>query len=334
MATHTKGSAIYFVTNDIEITGELPIRITDGYVFRRARINEVDIFEAFLEQVLQANIGRGIDYRSRKLFFDGTTVDGTKMGMIDFSPLPETEWKYWVLAYERASMTNLEIEKMQTILRLFSILPESIDFACWTCFEESDQNGNITGFDMMIDEHTRDVYSIVNMSKVTQKLTSDYISSISTWLEKYYITEPDFDFIKNALVNFDVIRKLSDNISLKVVGLFSVIESLVSHKPDPKESNDSIGKQVQNKMTLLRKRYARKILKEDYFDEIGEEKTWSRLYSYRSAIAHGDKVDFNKKDFKPLRNNQAVVKFLVENVKELIILGLNDPEFLFDLRKC
>ena len=53
----------------------------------------------------------------------------------------------------------------------------------------------------------------------------------------------------------------------------------------------------------------------------------------RSSIAHGSIANFNA-EYQVLRDHSTVVRFLRDNVKELIIFALRNSEFLSDLRRC
>jgi hypothetical protein len=116
---------------------------------------------------------------------------------------------------------------------------------------------------------------------------------------------------------------------------FSIIEALITHKPSGPETKDSITHQIKNKMNLLRKKYHREIPISDYFGDNPAPKVWGMLYDYRSVLAHGDEPDFEKiNKHKILKDQRTISLFLKENIKELILLALHDPEFIADLREC
>ena len=58
---------------------------------------------------------------------------------------------------------------------------------------------------------------------------------------------------------------------------------------------------------------------------------WGSIY--RSDIAHGNIVDFEKK-YKILKSTENVNSFLSEIIKNVILLAIEKPEFLSDLKKC
>jgi hypothetical protein len=133
--------------------------------------------------------------------------------------------------------------------------------------------------------------------------------------------------VRIAVQNFSSLRDISNGSDLVIVGLFAIIESLITHAPRSSESLDSINHQITNKIILLRKRFSRDVLPKAYFMDATEDKIWKKLYSYRSAVAHGTPVNFDG-DHQILKDRITVIKFLQDNIKELIILGLKEPEFL------
>jgi len=62
-------------------------------------------------------------------------------------------------------------------------------------------------------------------------------------------------------------------------------------------------------------------------------KLWKKLYSYRSALAHGRSVDF-KGDFAQLDSHAQVVEFLYDFTCSLVMYALQEPRLISDLREC
>jgi hypothetical protein len=114
------------------------------------------------------------------------------------------------------------------------------------------------------------------------------------------------------------------------LGVFAVIESLLTH--DPQGSHDSLTHQIKGKMALLEKRFHNPL---DYscFASAKSETIWGKLYSYRSAIAHGDTPDF-KGTLSVLKDQMTAVSFLDSAAKALLRHALEEPELILDLRPC
>jgi hypothetical protein len=159
------------------------------------------------------------------------------------------------------------------------------------------------------------------------------IKEITENYQKLKALETCHPLVYKAARRFHSLRSLPRTSELLVVGYFAIIETLIAHKPRLQESLDSINHQLQSKMILLSKRFRRDFDYVLYFGNLGQEKIWKQLYAYRSAIAHDNSVDFNS-EFKSLKNPTNVLMFLQEMVKSLLLLGLEEPVFLNDLKNC
>lgn len=122
------------------------------------------------------------------------------------------------------------------------------------------------------------------------------------------------------------------NDQLTQLAYFSVIESLLTHKPDPKDPTDSIGRQIRAKMRLASNRIANKL---DYsiFNVKDPDKVWGLLYSYRSDLAHGSSPDF-KRGLQGLHSEKYVVAFLQATCRSLLRQAIREPVLFTDLKKC
>ena len=114
---------------------------------------------------------------------------------------------------------------------------------------------------------------------------------------------------------------------LIVVLLFSVIELLLAH--NPQGGYDSLTHQISTKLPLLQRRFKQPL---DY-SKFGadETKVWKTLYAYRSTIAHGGRVDFQKA-LKVLKGPYLVSAFLVDATRAVLRHALIEPDLVLDLR--
>lgn len=146
---------------------------------------------------------------------------------------------------------------------------------------------------------------------------------------------PDFYFIHKALADFDDIKSVTSRKPLYVVGLFSIIESLLA-TDQANKSGKSISHQLREKISLMNYRFQSPLLLSDFFGnskDLQLGKVVSKLYDYRSDIAHGNSPDF-KNGLGILVNHESVCRFLHTLVRRLIIQAVKEPELMRDLRKC
>lgn len=146
--------------------------------------------------------------------------------------------------------------------------------------------------------------------------------------------------IRQILHMFSSLDNLPDSSTLKVLGYFSIIEGLLSHKPSDNDRVDSIQRQLIRNINLLNNRL-KKIHKEIAFSDFGEtnpETVLRKLYAYRSAIAHGGQVSdpLNKIGEMRIGNNNTdhlwVHDWLRSLTKRLLLSAIVEPGLVMDLK--
>ncbi len=139
----------------------------------------------------------------------------------------------------------------------------------------------------------------------------------------------DVKWIASQLVG---VQSLPHNSALRFLGLFGLLESLLTHKPNPTDAYQSITRQVTKKINLLNRRFAWRI---DYsvFGSLSQESVWKKMYSYRSCVAHGERVEF-KGDLQSLGNAQQALELLEATLKAVVRQTLLEPALIADLREC
>ncbi|MGM9516694.1 hypothetical protein ACS5PK_20770 [Roseateles sp. DB2] len=310
-----------FIATHIVIEGESPVSLGDWGQIRAATEHEVALIRGRLKLIAG-------DRFHDAPFYDGRWIEAVgEEGHRSFSPvqLPPEEWKYWVHAYEG---NNHRVNLLQSLMQL---LPVSLEFAFTLFFEGERQSGAVSGISMggVNPYQVRRIQEQWHPRSI-KACELAMLPQYASWLAAI----PDrYNFVRRALSGLDGLRGVPETSELTIVGLFALIESLITHEPRKQETLDSIIHQVKNKMALLRKRYETAVPLADYFGEASEDTIWSKLYDYRSTVAHGSAFDFQQKG-AVLRGREQVVPFLRENVKQLLIMALRDPEFFDDLRRC
>lgn len=316
-------SGIFFILNHIDVKGDLPLQIIPDHTFRKAHKNEIEEIEKVLSisQPAATNINRE-RYRSiiRSEESEGRTS-------YNFEKLSESDWKYWVIAF------NGWNEKLHEIEKCALLLEPDLDFGFQILYKYEYQTGEVAAHTYMpinlVEKYTSHENSMTN----AKEISTNELKKISKFYELTCNLKPEYSYINHALENFLSIRRIPERSELLVVGYFSIIEALITHAPRLTETLDSIGHQIRNKQVLLRKKFSRKIANDLYFKDASELKIWQKLYSYRSCLAHGNIPDFSK-EFQILVDNRSILAFLKENIKELFKIALNDPEFMTDFKKC
>lgn len=169
---------------------------------------------------------------------------------------------------------------------------------------------------------------------------SQQIKSIEgTWkalIEFESADDPSLDFIKKAIRDFTDLKEVSTRKPLYVVGLFSIIEMLLTTQQDM-TTEKSLSHQLREKLNLFGNRLSEPIVLANYFSKAGgmDFKSFvNTLYTYRSKVAHGGEVDFTKGKLVNLESHSAVCSFLRVVVRKLILQAVQEPLLFRDLKNC
>jgi hypothetical protein len=127
------------------------------------------------------------------------------------------------------------------------------------------------------------------------------------------------------------LRRISSHNDLRVLGLFAVIEMLLTHNPNDKEIGDSLSHQISTKIPLLSARFRTPIDYCVFNTDLAAESIWKRLYAYRSKIAHGSKVEFSG-PLQLLQDRETAVAFLEKVTRRLVQHALDEPQLVDALK--
>jgi len=96
----------------------------------------------------------------------------------------------------------------------------------------------------------------------------------------------------------DLIRQYVDVLSIPIwssfrfSALMALIEGLLAHQPKPTDPTESITRQIKRKFDLVNSISETPLQAKDFFpkipDKLRTDQLWTRLYSLRSNIAHGN----------------------------------------------
>jgi len=142
-------------------------------------------------------------------------------------------------------------------------------------------------------------------------------------------------YISQALKDFAGVKEVSLKNPLYVVGLVSIIETLLVTNHSQK-AETSLTHQFKEKLALLNNRFAQPMdLKKHFPNAVQSDlkKILGRMYSYRSDVAHGNDL-ISSKSLDNLGNHKAVCNFLHELVRKLLVQALKEPELVADLKSC
>lgn len=209
----------------------------------------------------------------------------------------------------------------------------SLDIGFQLFYAENDQEGISIGMQFG-PARVVDHFSISSPNAVVpMSIGQEDIEEIREISRLYAELPKDYEQIHHAVRNFELLKQIPETSELLVIGYFAIIESLVAHKPRGPENLDSTTHQVAAKLALLQKRFAKPVVSADFFGDVQEKKVWTKLYAFRSDLAHGNIPDFQK-ELRVLKDRATVTRFLKNTLKCLIVLAMKEPEFVADLKQC
>jgi hypothetical protein len=132
---------------------------------------------------------------------------------------------------------------------------------------------------------------------------------------------------------FHSLKHLPGDSEAYVLGLFSVIEMILTHKPGDKNLHDSLRHQVAAKMDLLTKRFMKSDIYSAY-SGVSPFELWLALYDWRSMLAHGDDPDFKKGKLQKLGSAVKARVFLDLSVRLLLKAWIDERDLIADLKRC
>lgn len=148
----------------------------------------------------------------------------------------------------------------------------------------------------------------------------------------------EFEFIDKALNYFGLLNRLPEDSELKTLGYFIILESLLTHKPDPKDITESLTRQIKTKIALLNNRFEKRLDFQKFFGfdktKFDEKKIMATLYNYRSNIAHGSESDFSDKNLNLLKSPELAKEFIFILTQKVLVYALKEPQLMVDLKNC
>lgn len=310
-----------FVLNRIEVDAELPYEIAPDSYFERANDLQVNQIREALNQLA----GNSVWFRPTDLYERDLLIES---GGFSFGAdlLPRTQWRYYVV-------TSPDNGRINNDLHLVSNISETpLELSGLHFFQHMPGQG----FRPTILHHH---FSNLQPRK-PRKLNAQSLKEIRTLYDGYTgnsgspgvaIMYPE---IQRALSMYDSLSFLLPDSDFHVLGLFAIIEMLITHNPKLDDRGDSITHQMQSKIPLLSHRFDRVLSVDAQFPGVTDKKVWAALYKFRSALAHGGQPDFSDRDLRVLKSANHAKDFLRDAVKALLRHSLKEPQLFRDLREC
>lgn len=240
--------------------------------------------------------------------------------------LPETDWRYYVLAFRGTNDIAHELEQASYLA------PCELEFG-FTVIYQDFGTGPMGG----IQYYSGALFQTIDSLRLSDEYFVPMLPEAAQTISElrnlvHALDSSDPLNIKRLLMQIRHLRSLPRKSPLLFLGYFGVLESLLTHAPKPADPYDSITRQVKKKLNLLNHRW-RTPLDYSVFGATTHEMIWSKMYGYRSVLAHGGTADF-KTDLKILKNHDQALRLLRDTVKAVTRQALYEPQLLTDLKEC
>lgn len=301
---------IALIMQQVIVTAHLPKKITDDIYLRKASDHEIFAFkDNFFFWI--GSRGRIVEFCYENSPVNYITDSGAPYEYIP-GELDRSQWRYYVL----------ETQSDRDNLRLLDLVSNLTDIPLYAgVIGDAHGLGYVPSriSDLLHPSSMEDTYELSQTS--LDKLTELYISYLN-------IDNKDYQYsVFRGLTMLDELNTLPRHSSFKVIGLFAIIELLLTHKP--LDASDSISKQMKSKIQLMANRLESSLNYDYYFGTLSRDKVWSELYGYRSAVAHGDHPKVDK-----LKDSENAIAFLEKVAKLLIKQCIREPQLMYDLKHC
>lgn len=309
-----------FILNNIEITHSLPFEIAPGIRVNRASPEQTNKIKSRLQSLLgDGHFGVGQYYEC--------DWDMSPDNPNSYTPrlLPEEKWRYYIVDADDNGRKIIDLQYASNT----SLTP--IDISSIRFMNNGGMGWRIGSLQYHFFGKTAEAPQIIGFAELND-LADSYKQYIKVKGDIGSTSEfPEILRAQELLDSLSLIPQFSD---FHIIGLFAIVEMLITHNPKLEDRGDSITHQMQSKIPLLSKRFKNKIFPAAFFGNASEKKIWSALYKYRSTIAHGGIADFSSGDLQLLKDQQTAKMFLLDVVRKMIRHAFTEPVLYRDLRAC
>lgn len=309
---------VRLISNWVDFNFETPHKICNNLTLRKATNHEIDIIKE--NNLYNHKVGEV------PIFEACSEVDNTG---VSYGPEKDkSSWKYWVFEVNQENATS---KRKNTFFYEDDYLQYATSLLDCNLFlgyniKYNSELASTSSFKQFNAIHqSEDKPNQPRMIDLEQILPlEDYWKLIKKRFKE------DLE-LKEVVLGFFNLNLFTQNNRFKSLGKFALIESLITHAP--RDSGDSITKQICSKVQLLNNRFSKPIDTKLFFKEGNLETVLKKIYAFRSSIAHGNKINFER-DLKILESETKVNQFIDILLRRLIIQKMKEPLLINDLKKC
>jgi hypothetical protein len=302
-----------FVLNVKQLIDTDLIEIAQGYTLRRAQKSEIE----YIRQFITKEFGRA----SSASIWETRPITSGRL-----PKLPKKLWRYFVIEFDNddpnlelleaaltVAPTNLDIGFVKLRLGVKGVARPACLYRAPSLFQ------SLSALDSAASDRDRLLHS-------PAEADGRQIREIFQRMAGHDPSILDLSRVVGLLLELKDLPRFSP---LQVLGHFAILESVLTHQPNPEDRYESITRQITQKLALLNGRWHPRL---DYsaFAGASHERIWAKMYGYRSAIAHGRTPDF-KSQLSLLKDADSANALIRDAVKKSICQAYLEPQLVSDL---
>lgn len=328
MRSTMKTNSFFFIGDLIESDIKLPIHLFDNFYLNRANNEQI--------RFIKSNVDHYVDLLPIKINKYESSFTLNKKDGYAINDLENPNKKYFIIEFP-----EIQAKKPLPLIFSLSAIDLSLLFESSVVFKDSKSGQNVYGtfqsqlrtVNYFIDNH-----SILGVLPEIKKITPLAIREVQEiHLKLNQFNADEYPFIQKALNDFISIKDISKNSPFKILSCFAILELLLTSYKTRGLNGNSISHQLKKKINLLNNQFEEKIDFQKYFkgpDTNTLETIIEKLYQFRNDIAHGNFSDFES-ELKVLKNNTTnILDFLVSILKKILIVAIEFPQLVKDLKEC
>ncbi|MEH2226793.1 hypothetical protein [Nostoc sp.] len=317
-----ENTSFAFVANLVNVKCDLPFKVIEDCYFQKANPIQIEQIKEYFRY--SGYFPMFSSFNSSPYEFEYIeAINTVNHKSFQSQPLEPQSWKYYVINF---SGNNSKIYDLSVAANLTEV---ELEFCLQFLYHEEIKHFGIQKKPTHIFNYFHEMNSSLPS---TESIDGIALQDIGSVYQNYQqLDEIKYPDIKKAINKLEELKHLPHNSEFKILGLFTIIEFLITHKSI--DAGDSITRQVTNKINLLSKRFSKEINYSKFFGNIPESTVWKKLYAYRSNIAHGGQPDFAK-ELLVLKDDLTAKRFIKLVVKRLLQHSLIEPQLYTDLKEC
>lgn len=310
-----------FVDVDDEFCGKETI-LYDDVVLRNATLEELTHhFDFHLDSYWKL---RGGD--AEYFAYGRTEKEGVTVKPID----DKTKWKHFVIECKNKNVNPNDLN------HIFSMSKADfrMGYICFDGKKHSNPWSNWTQLDKWV----------ISPFTYNEKIKFSEVSELKLNIKDFFAKDAEQKHLR-LLYMFEYLDNMVDSSPFKYLGYFSILEGLLTHKPNSSDNVDSIQKQLIRNINLINNRVivsGREGMNIKFFSTLKLKTIFQKLYALRSDIAHGgdysESIDpvislISRKDPQKEIDIYKIFNWLRELTKMLLMYSFVEPQLYLDLTK-